>query len=234
MSTAVIITGQMRTFAEVWTNQFWMVYRKLRDPYFFISIADDQDAKSADLILQRFPKEKVFVEYVKQPTLEEPKEPLNHGAFPRSAPVQGVLRQLWALNQGWSFYEKTTAKADGVRFSEFIRIRPDLHFHGFRLPWLAGPRDCFTPWWSRWGGSNDRFAYMGAEAASAYFTTFQRMDEMLKAGAPLHPESLIEESLLGSGCVNQQLLRAVFTTLRKDGTKIAPDPNILDLADIHL
>src|SRR4051812_18224185 len=37
MSTAVLISGQMRTFASCVANQNWMVFRKLKDPYFFIS-----------------------------------------------------------------------------------------------------------------------------------------------------------------------------------------------------
>jgi hypothetical protein len=229
MATAIIISGQARSFERVWDNQFWIVYRKAVDPYFFVSVADDADASKMDLLLRRMPKERVFIEKVEQPTLELPPSGLDFGAYPPSAHPMGILKQLWALNRGWEFFLKEAPK--GVRFDMFLRIRPDLHFHWFKWPKRVNPIFCFTPWWSRWGGINDRVAVLGESAAPVYFTTFQRVPEMLKAGAPLHPETLILESMERGHMLSTATLSAWFTTVRKDGTVIGPDPQTPDIID---
>lgn len=229
MATAVIIAGQARSFERVWRNQYWMVYRKVPDPYFFVSVADDADASKMDLLKDRFPG-KVFIEKVIQPTIPEPKGSFDHGAYPPSAPVQGILRQMWALNQGWKFFDKMSSP-DGLRFDRFLRIRPDLHFHKFEWPKDCYPSQCLTPWWSRWGGINDRVAVLGALAAEFYFTAFEKVSAMLKDGAPLHPESLMLEALEREHVVCSPTLNAFFTTVRKDGSTIPPDPTIGDIVD---
>ncbi len=55
---------------------------------------------------------------------------------------------------------------------------------------------------------------------------------MLKAGAPLHPESLMAYALEQAHVVSNTTLEAWFTTVRKDGTSIAPDPQIVDIVDM--
>lgn len=231
MSTAVIIAGQMRSFDQVWLNQYWTVYRHLPDPYFFISVAKDEDAIKADMITARFPRNRVFIETVTQPTIGEPKGKSDHGAYRPSAPPQGILRQLWALNRAWTFFE--VMKPSGVIFDSFLRIRPDLHFHWFEWPRADSiyPRICYSPWWSRWGGICDRVAVLGAEAAPVYFQAFQKLDEMLKDGAPLHPESLMAEALKRGNVISETCLGAWFSTVRKDGSSIPPDPQVVDIVD---
>lgn len=48
MSTAILISGQLRTFAETYLNQKWQVYRHFADPYFFITVQDKGDTTLLD------------------------------------------------------------------------------------------------------------------------------------------------------------------------------------------
>ena len=237
MSTCVIIAGQVRSFEKTWKNQFWQVFRKLDDPHFFASVANDEDAQSLDLIKERFPG-KVHWEAIDQPELPEPpKETMYHSGYPASTTAQGILKQLWHFNEAWEYFIRHRRD---VEFTEVLRIRTDLWFHNFQLPPAAfsdgrnarvGFAECLTPWWSRWSGINDRVAYMGMSAAQAYFTTYTRIGELLELGCPLHPESLMAASLEQQKIASRTTLQAWFTTLRKDGKTIAPDPLIVDIAD---
>jgi hypothetical protein len=90
----------------------------------------------------------------------------------------------------------------------------------------------FLPTWSRWGGVNDRFGVMGASAAKAYFTTFQRVQELCDLGAPLHPESLVMGALELAGVKISNTLISDFLTIRMDGSVIQSDHNIWDIMDL--
>ena len=228
MKTNVMISGQMRSFDLCWPNQYWMVYRHLDDPHFYVSVADDEDAGKAELLWQRFEKARVHIEVVKQPELPEPKNVAFSGPYGPSSKPQAILRQFWHLNRVWEPFRDINAIEDGTIF---LRIRPDLWFHFFeQLPTLPS-EFAATPWWSRWGGVNDRIAVLGRAAAQRYFTTFERIDQMLSEGAPLHPESLLAESLW-SGGFQVQPLQAWFSTVRKNGTAIPPDPQAVDIVDM--
>jgi ABC-type cobalamin/Fe3+-siderophores transport system ATPase subunit len=74
----------------------------------------------------------------------------------------------------------------------------------------------------------DRLAVMNEHAAELYFTTFTRLDKMLADGAPLHPETLIAESLQSFFV---RPLVAEFNSLRMDGTMTPFDPTVIDIAD---
>lgn len=152
------------------------------------------------------------------------------GPYPPSAKPQGILRQLWALNRGWEFFIEKRPK--DVDFSRYLRIRPDLWFHEFEMPHLLTNTECLSPWWSRWGGMNDRVAVLGRDAAEVYFTAYKQLQALLDMGAPLHPESLMAAAMETKQMYCQATLRAWFTTVRKDGTVIEPDPQPQDLADM--
>lgn len=234
MRTAVIISGEARSFDRCWANQYWMVYRKLQEPEFFVSVANDADAIKMDLLHEHFPENRIHIERVEQPTLPEPenvRELMRRGPYQPSAPAQGILRQLWALQRGHEYaLEQRDPEEDYVHT---VRIRPDLWFHQFEVPAYVSPKGCLTPWWSRWGGVNDRVAFMDSEASGAYFGAFGRLGEMLKAGAPLHPESLMAESLRLGDIVSETTLAAVFTTVRRDGSIVPPDPTVTDIVDYN-
>lgn len=160
-----------------------------------------------------------------------------HEPYGISVHPQAILRQLWQLNEGWKY-----AKAEGIdpaSYDVIIRLRPDSWFRSFVMPadyemkaslradltrfeWsrvpvlekkLVFPKSARTPWWGRFGGVNDRFAIMGPEAAEAYFTTYERIPQLLAAGCPFHPESLVKASLEAAGCHVDDTLRAEFAKL---------------------
>lgn len=226
MKTAVLISGQTRTFAECFASQRWHVYRKLENPTFFVSVTDDEQARDIYLLESMgFP---VYVEKVIQPQLEEP-HPINarHAPYVLSVPIQAVLRQLWHLNRVWEFHAEKAQE-----FDYFVRVRPDSFFHSFATPAEAAPNASLLaclPWWGRFGGCNDRFAMLGQDAAEIYFTTFGRIAELLDAGCPLHPESFIAASLEARGAWVRNILQANFSTVKRErsGSLVYRTPEIL-------
>ena len=222
MTTAILISGQTRTFADCIANQNWFLYRKIKDPVFFVSVADDEQAKDAYL-LEGYAKD-VFIERVKQPTLPEPDFALAKHAPYTPTPnnksvVQSILRQLWAYQRVWDFMESR-----GTKFDTYIRLRPDLFFHKLSISprWMDDGASVHGttfqgPWKATCGGVNDRFGIMGHSAAKAYFTAFSQLNTLLDAGCPLHPESIQKAALEAAGCAISNTLVAEFTCLRLPG-----------------
>lgn len=225
MKTAVLYSGQARSFAKVFENQWWHVLRKLPEPEFFVSVADDEQAPDMYRLLERFPADKVHIEIVQQPTLPEP--PLDKpylAMYPPSSPPQAILRQLWALQRVWEFYCESTSTAHDL----IVRIRPDLAFYRFEMPGSIIP-ECRVPWWARWGGVNDRLALLGHTGAFNYFRTYERMLSVHKdKGCPLHPETLIAASLELGGITPSHTLATEFATVRLDGTVVPPSVSLTD------
>ena len=231
MRTAVIYSGQARTFGETFPNQYFHVLRKLPNPEFFVSVADDEQAASMLRLRERFPAESIHIEYVKQPTLPEPDgDPKWLSGYQPSATPQAILRQFWALEQAWNFYGSQRVGA----FKIVVRIRPDLAFLRCEIPDLKyfRPTEVLAPWWARWGGMNDRFAIMGEPAARCYFETFHHIKMLqTKFGCPLHPETLLYTNLERAGMCILANLQTEFLTVRLDGTAVPPSITDIDLAD---
>ena len=232
MKTAIILTGQARTFRYTFKTLDWCLFRKLPNPHFFVSVADDEQAPDMDLLRQRY--EHVEIEYVKQPEkIDEPEGNLDqHAGWFRSASVQSILKQLWALEHGWDFFTAYNKaqwdKADpqGFRsstaplhsFDLIVRCRPDLWCQDIQMPEpleiSVKPNDCWTPWWGTFGGVNDRMAIMGAHAAPHYFRTFSNREALWKLGCPLHPETMVRASLELGGVNVIDRLQAEFRICR--------------------
>jgi hypothetical protein len=187
------------------------------NPTFFISCANDDQAKDALSIKSLF--ESVHIETVEQPQLHEPA--VREGPVPMaiSSSAQAVLRQLWHLNRVWEFHRSISTD-----FDIYVRCRADLLFHRFELPRRNQIEDtsAFTPWWSSYGGINDKFAILGRSAAETYFTVFDHLDELLSQGCPLHPETMIHERLSASNMRVYQTLVAEFSTIRLNGERVWP------------
>lgn len=192
MQTAILYSGQTRTFASCFPNQWWMVLRHYPDPVVYVSIAEDDQSCDMELLRQKFPDVTIQVE--KQPDFPEAAELETkhlHSGYPRSARVQNVLRSFWSMEQVWKM-----AKEDIEKFQPtVIRIRPDIWFKEFEKPYMAEVRECITPPWGSYGGMNDRFAIMGHKAAEKYFTVFSRYKSLLEQGCPLHPETMQRAAL---------------------------------------
>jgi len=221
MKTAVIISGQARSFARCLPNLAWAVFSKLENPNFFCSVAKDADASSVEMLRVKYPAAPVHIEVVEQPTLSEP--PMIHTLHapysitptqtPGVGPLQGIMRQLWHLSRAYKFAVENGAGECEV----FVRCRPDLNFHRFKYMRPAGAYDAFTPWFGNYGGVNDRFAILGTSAARHYFETYDRIPSLLEAGCPFHPESLVCASLEAGGVSIWRGLTAEFAVIRKDG-----------------
>jgi hypothetical protein len=221
MKTAVIYSGQARTFKKCWPTQYWHVLRKLENPHFFCSVADDEKAGDMELLCERF--KHVQIARVKQPQLPEPDAKFAAFApYALSTSIQGVLRQLWAINHAWEFASANTSTSlDG--FDVVVRIRPDLWFHECIIERMPKPNEALTPFWGNYGGINDRFALLGNScAAFSYFTAYSRLDDILKAGCPLHPESIIGYATTFGGNVVTRTLAAEFSTIRLNGEQLWP------------
>jgi hypothetical protein len=242
MSTAVLLSGHMRSFAACLGSQLWQVYRHYPDCHFFVSTVQDEQATTVDLLIRTVGADRVTFEIVpEQPELAlpagcppesswRPERTFMHEPYAMSVPPQAVLRQLWQMHRVWQLAARTAPV-----FDTYIRCRPDLFFNGFRQPYCAPFQTvALTPWWGRYGGLNDRFAILGRDAAAAYFTTFAQLPEMIAEGCPLHPETLIAYALERNKCENSDSLRAEFCTLRLNGESREPEISGIDLAHAAL
>lgn len=229
MRTAVLYSGQARTFAQTFPNQWYQVLRKLPNPTFFVSIQEDEQAPTMMRLQERFELANVFLEVVQQPQIPEPPaDPKWLAMYPPSSTPQAILRQLWALNRAWDFFQE---RAGVIVFDLVVRIRPDLAFARFEMPDMIFPLDCFTPWWARWGGVNDRVAVMGMAAAPHYFKTFLRLQELFEMGFPLHPETLINASLKMGDVTPSHTLATEFCTIRLDGSVVGASITEVDIVE---
>jgi hypothetical protein len=230
VSTAILMSGQARSFGgtkipegskratQPWArrtfeNQCWYLYRHLRDPEFFVSLANDEHAAEVEpLLLSRFPREKVHVEIVDQPTMPEPPiEAMLHSAYCCSSPSQSILRDLWHRQRVYEFWREHHSTVANT----FARVRPDSYFQSFRPQLMI--EGCCVPYWSSYGGVNDRFAIMDRISAPAYFRAFTDVQHLLDKGCPFHPETLLAGALhLGNVRVNNRL-PIHFFTLRRNG-----------------
>ena len=228
VNTAIIISGQTRTFRHVIKNQWWYVLRHYADAHVFASVTDDEQAADLELLKKYFPPHKVTIERINQPDCLEKLgmseadalQAANGAAMRISSPPQGVLRQLWHLHRAWEFFK---AQPGSSEFNQIIRLRPDLHFHRFGKPRPIFAGDCLSAWWGGYGGINDRFAIMGDEAAEHYFGTWERVGTLLAEGCPMHPESLVAASLEVGGANSERTLQAEFSAVRPDGQLVWPD-----------
>lgn len=226
MSTAVLISGQLRTFAQCLPTLQWACFRKLDDPHFYLSCANDEQAKDAELIRDLY--KNVWIETVDQPRLEETIQMHTasaHAPYAISVPHQSILRQAWHMQRVYQFAMENGAD----KHDTFIRCRPDLWMTDYEQMSMAechvvrhdgssftfrGENCCYSPWWGRFAGCNDRFSIMGKSAAAHYFNLYNGINTLLDKGCPFHPESLLLAHLEANGVEVHHTLNAVFSTLR--------------------
>src|SRR5437899_1065781 len=148
MKTALIITGQLRTFDKCLPTIKWHVIRRFSDVRLFISTVDDDDFKRMNN-----PEGDWTIEAVRSAPQ------FNH-------PNSDVFSAFWTLFQGWQLYLKSTPED---KLAELvIHCRPNLMFQSFDLPRFPltssgnerkiNSKMCFVPWWGKGGGCNPQFA----------------------------------------------------------------------------
>ncbi len=229
MKTVFIYSGGMRSFDRTWRNHQWFIWRHFKDARFYCCTEDDEDAHKVSFLPPG-----ATVRKVKQPEMVMPAgcpptwtqgQPYMHEPYAISVPPSAVMGQLWMLREGWRLYEEGGEQADLV-----IRIRPDLWFHSFEKPerqiWESDL--ALVPWWGRFGGCNDRFALLRPSAAAEYFIAYDKIPALISIGAPLHPETIIAESIGRMKIC--PTLKAEFSTLRKSGEMRPPEISLIDLA----
>lgn len=184
---AVFYSGNARTFASCFPNQYFYVLRHFKDVKVYASIASDAEANSVNALQERF--KNTCIEFVDQPAFPKADEMAakhQHAGYPCTAKGQNILRAFWHYKKAFEMCNQPD------NFDLFVRIRPDIWFQEFDMPPVGCIRDwdCWTPPWGSYGGINDRFAIMGRIAAERYFKAFDMLDIMIAEGAPLHPETL--------------------------------------------
>lgn len=240
MKTAVLISGQLRTFAACYPTQRWHVYRHFRELQFFVCVqAQENWAEILAPLMADYPG-CVHVELKGDPDLSAHLTPqlsaaYHHAPYANAAPAHQLLLQHWYQRECWKYFIRVGGEVE--RYGTIIRMRGDNHFKSFALP-AREPGTMFntvhTPWWGRFSGLNDRFAIMGNEAAAAYFNLWDSIPALLAAGAPFHPETLLRANLERENVNIREDLKAEFSTLRPDGKERWPEITSIDIAHAAL
>lgn len=206
MKTAIIISGHARTFQWMFSNQQAKLFSKLPNPHFFVSVVQDAHSAAMELLRAHFPQ--VQIEYV--PGQPDCVEIIGQRLFGPEAPRPAVDAWFKERSQvgtyrlaphakpqtvfGSLWHQQRAFRLAGGGYDLYVRHRPDLNFIHLDVP-IPEADELYVPWWSSWGGINDRFGIMGAKAAEAYFNQFDQLAPMLKDGVPLHPETLSGEAV---------------------------------------
>lgn len=243
MSTAIILTGHMRTFDVCFDRLKRHVFDAFPGAAFYVATVQDADSHKADLCyrLSRHvtvatcPEQPDCIADLRAKGCQLPTSwtlglPYMKERDPISVHPQAVARQLWQLEHGWKLM-----KEKGRLYTTVVRCRPDLWVHSADLKGVhqLGPLDAFTPWWGRFGGVNDRFAVLGAKAAEAYFTTYSQIPAHLAAGGNLHPETLVHASLKAAECTVHDTLDVLYSTKRASQVR-PPEIHAEDVAHLAL
>ncbi len=232
MKTAVLISGQLRTFKKCYPTQKWQIFRHYEpDIHFFVACCDDDQAADSALLLADYAN----VEICRLPDPDNlPDVPIQKGAFAPYANATShpkLMLQHWGNKKVWEFF---ASKADVESFDTVIRIRPDLWIHRFTPPRFeeGEAMTAFCPWWGKFGGVNDRLAIMGSQAAFCYFNVIDAIPRYLEKGCPFHPETLVAEILRESGMGINHNLMTEFSTERMDGTRRWAEIVMSDIAEL--
>ena len=228
MKTAVLISGQLRTFKKCYPTQKWQIFRHYEpDIHFFLSVCEDDQKRSIGGLQADY--ENVKVEWYNDP-LDLPEIPLEKGAFApyaNAASHYKLMLQHWGNKKVWDFFASSAATES---FDVIIRIRPDLWIHRFQPPRQPEANEAFCPWWGKFGGINDRLAIMGRTAAYCYFSTYDAIPKLLEEGCPFHPETLVAASL-GGNIIHDSLMTE-FSTERMDGSRRWAEIQMSDVAEL--
>lgn len=221
MSTAILLSGQLRTIARTWPTIRWHVLRHYCDLHFFIVVQDTPEVQFVDTLRAEIGADRVHLDARADPDLSEHLTPLlsaryHDAPYTNAAPAHQLLLQHYYQAEVWKFMKSLVNPED---FSTFIRLRGDLFFHDFTPPLQHALtfNTCHVPDWAGFGGINDRCAVMGEEAAGAYFNLWDAIPTLLEQGCPFHPETLLLANLERNDVIVRRDLRTHFSTLRANG-----------------
>ena len=116
MSTALLYSGQLRTFAACYPTQRWHVLRHFSDIHFFFTIQDQPDAAEilAPLIAD-YGADRVHLDLRTDPDLTADLTPQLSRAFhaapyANAAPAHQLLLQHWYQAAVWRQFKQESAK----------------------------------------------------------------------------------------------------------------------------
>jgi hypothetical protein len=233
MKTAVLISGQLRTFKKCYPTQKWQIFRHYEpDIHFFLSCVGDDQAKDVRPLVQDYSD--TMLEFYDDP-IDLPDVPIEkgkHAPYANAASHYKLMLQHWGNKKAWDFF---AASAATESFDVIIRIRSDLWIHRFGRPRTfedTWPNMVKVPWWGKFGGINDRLAIMGKEAAPVYFGLYDSIPDLIEKGCPFHPETLLAETLRLSGMNVENDLMTEFSTDRMDGSRRWAEIQMSDVAEL--
>lgn len=141
MSTAILISGQLRTFARCWPTQRWHVLRHFADPHFFVTVQDTPDCQALDLLVADYGADRVHLDVRQDPDLTEHLTPELTAAYhlapyANAAPAHQLLLQHWYQQEVWGHFLRCYGSPGMAKthFDTVIRLRGDLWFHSFDDP----------------------------------------------------------------------------------------------------
>ena len=235
------MSGQFRSFATCLPTQHWHVYRHFHDIHFFVVMQNTLPPSAAPnapppvnseamvkLLEDKYGKDRVHAKLIDDPQDLPmiPKKYGLHAPYENAAPHPQLLMQHWYQNEVWKLFKESGQTPDTI-----IRQRGDNFFHSITFPKME-PNTVYSPWFGRFGGINDRFAIMDHQAATAYFTVYERIDEFLKLGCPFHPETLLKTALEFGGVKSNDKLFAEFYSCRVTGNHRPMETLPVDMAHL--
>ncbi len=230
MKTAVLISGQLRTFKKCYPTQKFQIFRHYEpDIHFFCSIVGDEQSKDTVLLLEDY--ENVNTEVYDDPTdlAEIAQEKGAFAPYANATSHAKLMLQHWGNKKVWDFFASSAATES---FDVIIRIRPDLWIHRFRPSRNLDEWTCVAPWWGKFGGINDRLAILGNDAANRYFNLYDSIPAYLSKGCPFHPETLLLTHLQSNGVNIESNLMTEFSTERMDGSRRWAEIVMSDMAEL--
>ncbi len=206
MSTAVLISGQMRS-AERCVQP---ILQAFPGADFYIHAVQDEDASKASLFgpaVVKVEAQPVFVERVAYHTQ----------SARYVVGVMPVLAQLWGLEKVWELFE---AESGSRKYDWIVRCRSDILIKTPPEPESQYRGDLMIPRFSNYWGLNDRFAIMRAKFGKQYFDRRRHLDDYIEKGNIFHPETFLGWTMRDVVTVRTQ---TIFPTLRKNGFQCQPD-----------
>ncbi|MEI7933086.1 MAG: hypothetical protein WCI21_08540, partial [Alphaproteobacteria bacterium] len=152
--TAILMSGQFRTFTACLNTQHWHIYRRYPDLQFFVVMQNTPEAPGGvQLLKDRYGADRVHARLIDDPT-DLPPISLSFGDYAptvNAAPHERLLMQHWYQHQVLGLFQASGYQPDVV-----IRMRGDNYFSNFDHTFQQVPDAVHSPYWGRFGGINDR------------------------------------------------------------------------------
>lgn len=137
MSTAIIFSGQIRSYEACYCTQRALVYRHFPEAHFFFVVQADEAVEPALAQLRKdYPADRIHVRQLTDPTIEVTgliNDRWLEAPYANAAPPHQLLLQLWYQSQAWKFMAETENTL-GETFDTLVRIRPDQWIRSFEMP----------------------------------------------------------------------------------------------------